>query len=236
MCSHGHQKIFINSGGEFRRKIKSRPHCLSQQSDCSKILEKYLESNAEKQFKYDERADLTCRKDSFRNVDSGSDLQCSWLGSGRPGLEAAECLERKYKYQPRTFTANQIVCCRDTGTSVFNPQAGLGRPPCSEGLLAQCKQDWTEWSGWEVYHITILTSQGMKYLQLCTCGGGDLFVFEEIREYSLIFSKKKDHQIFIFILIYIKGNFFKNFVKFASNLVKFLGKMKNFRVVVFCFK
>ena len=169
MCRDGAQEIFINSRGEFRRKIKSRPRCLSQQSDCVKVLEEYLESNPEQQYKYDERAQLTCRKDSFRNVDSGSDLQCSWLGSGGSGglgsgLEQAECLERKYKYQPRTFTANQIVCCRDSRTTVFNPQAPgendnseVGPPRCSEGLLNQCKQEWTDWSGWEVAaRLTIL--------------------------------------------------------------------------------
>ena len=155
----GEEKIFINSAGEFRRRIKSRPHCLNQQSDCVKILEEYLESNPEQQHKYDERADLTCRKDSFKNIDSGTDLQCAWPGSGGSGLEQAECLERKYKYQPRTFTANQIVCCRDSKATVFNPQAGGGEndsqvgqplPLCTEGLLNQCKQEWTAWSGWEV--------------------------------------------------------------------------------------
>ena len=156
MCGEGReeggQKIFINSGGEFRRRIKSRPHCLSQQTDCVKILEEYFSSSREKKYKYDERAEVSCRKESFNNLDSGSDLQCSWRG--RPGLEQAQCLERKHNYRPHTFTASQIVCCRADTSTVFNPRAasaaGAGLPLCSEGHLNQCKQEWTDWSGWEV--------------------------------------------------------------------------------------
>ena len=155
MCGgEGEEKIFINSGGEFRRRIKSRPHCLSQQTDCVKILEEYFSSSREKKYKYDERAEVSCRKESFNNLDSGTDLQCSW--PGRPGLEQAQCLERKYNYRPHTFTASQIVCCRADTSTVFNPRAasaagaGAGLPLCSEGHLNQCKQEWTDWSGWEV--------------------------------------------------------------------------------------
>ena len=74
MCREDGQTIFINQGGQVRRRIQSRLGCLSHQSDCLRVLEEYLESNPGSEYKYDERTDLTCRKDSFKNVDSGTDL------------------------------------------------------------------------------------------------------------------------------------------------------------------
>ena len=124
--------IFINHNGEFRRRMETRLHCLSNQDHCLPTLTEYLDQNASK---------VGCSSDSFKNLDSGRDLQCSWTG-----LQQAECLQRMFEYQPTALSADQIICCRGSSSTVFS----LSNEQCSSDHFSQCKQKWTTWSGWQV--------------------------------------------------------------------------------------
>ena len=130
-------KIFINYDGKFRRRMNTSLHCFSNQNDCLRTLTEYLEQDTSKD----------CRADSFKNLHSGTDLQCSWPAGGP---EQARCVQRMFPYQPAAFTANQIVCCRGSHSTVFDPRqtGGSGSVRCPEDF-SQCPQ-WTSWSGWEV--------------------------------------------------------------------------------------
>ena len=128
--------IFINLGGEFRRRMVTTLHCLSKQNNCIRTLERNKSKD--------------CRADSYKNLDSGVDCQCSWDKSN----DQTDCLKRMYKFQPTTFNPNQIICCRDTNSTIFNLKEIETQHSnieiCSEEHLSKCEQKWTSWSGWEV--------------------------------------------------------------------------------------
>ena len=134
-----HSDIFISRRGEFRRRMVTTLKCLSNENNCVTTLER--DTNKD------------CRADSFKNLDSGQDCQCSWTEPS----EQAECLERMYQYQPAAFTPSQIICCRDNNSTVFSLKKTTTATArhsdieiCSEEHLSKCKQKWTSWSGWEV--------------------------------------------------------------------------------------